>query len=415
MNWGRSGERLVGGFLLLYVAGYLLLYSARRLILRRKPWWTDAGCPECGTLELVDAHEERLKRFMGRLIALPLGRHACRYCGWEGLRPIGGRAGWRTADAPVTTTPVRSPIRQPVNLTDLSSGAIEAPPSKQPHQATTPGQDLAVAVGRRREFSLHDGLQIETFVDYAQRPLPVALFYLAALTLAEVTSVLFLPTVGATLHILILFVLLLHAAFTWDKAIHRFLLVLTLVPLIRVISLSLPLADFSLSYWFLITSVPLFAAAYVIMRQLDFSWRDLGLGWRSLPLQLLIGSTGVLFGMAEYYILKPDPLVENLSWQQVWLPAAVLLLSTGFLEEYIFRFLMQRTSVERLGHKLGIVYVALFFAVLHIGYRSVVDFLFVLVVGLFFGIVAWRTRSIVGVTISHGLTNIMLFLIVPYT
>jgi membrane protease YdiL (CAAX protease family) len=305
-------------------------------------------------------------------------------------------------------------MRQPVNLTDLSSGAIEAPPSKQPHQATTPGQDLAVAVGRRREFSLHDGLQIETFVDYAQRPLPVALFYLAALTLAEVTSVLFLPTVGATLHILILFVLLLHAAFTWDKAIHRFLLVLTLVPLIRVISLSLPLADFSLSYWFLITSVPLFAAAYVIMRQLDFSWRDLGLGWRSLPLQLLIGSTGVLFGMAEYYILKPDPLVENLSWQQVWLPAAVLLLSTGFLEEYVFRFLMQRTSVERLGHKLGIVYVALFFAVLHIGYRSVVDFLFVLFVGLFFGIVAWRTRSIVGVTISHGLTNIMLFLIVPY-
>jgi membrane protease YdiL (CAAX protease family) len=158
----------------------------------------------------------------------------------------------------------------------------------------------------------------------------------------------------------------------------------------------------------------LFSAAYVIMRQLDFSWRDLGLSWRSLPLQLLIGLTGILFGITEYFILRPDPLVESLSWQQIWLPAAILLISTGFLEEYVFRFLMQRTSVERLGRVLGIVYVGLLFAVLHIGYRSIVDLLFVLVVGLFFGLMAWKTRSIVGVTISHGLTNIMLFLIVPF-
>jgi membrane protease YdiL (CAAX protease family) len=35
-------------------------------------------------------------------------------------------------------------------------------------------------------------------------------------------------------------------------------------------------------------------------------------------------------------------------------------------------------------------------------------------VGLFFGWVVQRTRSLLGVTLSHGLTNIVLFLVMPY-
>lgn len=149
--------------------------------------------------------------------------------------------------------------------------------------------------------------------------------------------------------------------------------------------------------------------------------------WRGLPrlekrvyllsagaLQLLIGATGLLLGYVEYLILRAEPLIETFTWQGFVLPAVILLISTGLLEEYIFRFLLQRTAVERLEYVLGIAYVALFFAVLHIGYRSVADFLFVLVVGLAFGWLAYKTRSIIGVTLAHGLTNIVLFLIMPF-
>jgi len=46
--------------------------------------------------------------------------------------------------------------------------------------------------------------------------------------------------------------------------------------------------------------------------------------------------------------------------------------------------------------------------------RSLLDVLFVGVVGLFFGWVVHRTRSLLGVTLAHGLTNIILFLVMPF-
>jgi membrane protease YdiL (CAAX protease family) len=269
------------------------------------------------------------------------------------------------------------------------------------------------------EFAVGPYLEPRTLSDsliyYGNKSLAVAIFYLVALTVAEVIAVLVSPVTGVTLHMVILFTLLVHAAFTWSLPIHRLLLTLTLVPLIRVISLSLPLVSFPLTYWFFITSVPLFSAAYVIMLELGFTWREvIGFRWRGLPLQLLIASTGILLGITEYIILKPEPLIAEFSWQEFIVPALILLISTGFLEEYIFRFLLQRTAIERLGVAIGISYGAIFFAVLHIGYRSVTDFLFVLFVGFFFGVATYRTGSILGVTLAHGLTNIMLFLIMPF-
>jgi membrane protease YdiL (CAAX protease family) len=132
-----------------------------------------------------------------------------------------------------------------------------------------------------------------------------------------------------------------------------------------------------------------------------------------LPLQIAVALTGVALGYLEYKILKPQPLVETFSLQAIWLPALILLVFTGFLEELIFRGLMQRASLPTIG-RLGLVYVSLLFGVLHIGYRSLADLVFVFLVGLFFSLIVERTRSIFGVTLAHGLTNITLFLIFPF-
>lgn len=61
----------------------------------------------------------------------------------------------------------------------------------------------------------------------------------------------------------------------------------------------------------------------------------------------------------------------------------------------------------------GLFYITAIFAALHIGYLSVVDVVFVFGVGIF----AWavkKTGSILGVTLSHGITNIVLYLILPF-
>lgn len=231
--------------------------------------------------------------------------------------------------------------------------------------------------------------------------------------MAEILTTLIDPRLGLGLHSVLLFVILLHTGLAWELPVHRLLVTLAFAPLIRLLSLSLPMADFPRVYWYFITSVPLFVAAFLVARLLDFSLDDLGLNLRALPIQGLVALSGLVFGFVEYQILQPQALAKAFTWQQLLLPAMILLFSTGFLEELIFRGLMQSTAIQVLG-RFGLVYVALIFAVLHIGYKSIVDVLFVFAVGFFFGWVVFKTRSIVGVTLAHGLTNIFLFLVMPF-
>ena len=249
---------------------------------------------------------------------------------------------------------------------------------------------------------------------YRETPLAAtALAYLAGIALAELLVTYVEPRLGLLVHCLLLAALLFHSSRVESKKERAFLVTLAFAPLIRILSLSMPLPQFPAIYWYLITSVPLFASALVAGRTLGYSWRELGLHLRGLPLQAVIGLSGLAFGAVEYLILRPAPLAPALEWASIWQPALILLVCTGLLEEMIFRGLLQRTAADAL-QWAGMVYVALLFAVLHIGYESLTDFFFVLLVGLFFGWVVQRTRSLLGVTLSHGLTNITLFLVMPF-
>ena len=234
-----------------------------------------------------------------------------------------------------------------------------------------------------------------------------------AITGAEIATNLPFLVMGVICHAAILTALIVHSSLTAESANRKLLLALCLAPLTRILSLSMPLAQFSPIYWYLIIYPPLFLAAWVAMRQLNFTARETGLTARRLPLQLLVMLTGVTFGVVEYFILKPEPLISELYWGEMLLPALVLLIGTGFTEEFICRGVIQRASVEALG-RWGIPYVALIFALLHLIHGSAIDIVFVFAIALFFGWVVNRTGSLLGVSLSHGITNISLYLILPF-
>ena len=240
----------------------------------------------------------------------------------------------------------------------------------------------------------------------------LAILYLAAIVGAEVVTNLFNLIGGLICHVILLTALIVHSSLANESSHRKLLLALCLAPLTRIMSLSMPLAQFSPIYWYLIIYPPLFLAAWVAMRRLNFTAKETGLTAQKLPLQLVIALSGVIFGVAEYFILRPEPLISELTWGEVLLPAFVLLVGTGFTEEFIFRGVVQRASMEALG-KWGLVYVALLFAVLHLIHLSAVDIAFVFAIGLFFGWVVNRTGSLLGVTLAHGITNIILYLIIP--
>ncbi|MCL0079862.1 CPBP family intramembrane metalloprotease [Dehalococcoidia bacterium] len=172
-----------------------------------------------------------------------------------------------------------------------------------------------------------------------------AIIYLVAIAVAEVITVFYLPLEGIIYHMVILVALIVHALAT--RYPHRpLLLSLALVPLVRIISLCMPLANIPLMWWFPIIYAPLLGAAIVVMRLLDYSREQVGLTVKWLPVQLVVGLTGVVFGIAEYFILRPEAMVAELTWQAIWLPAVILLLCTGFVEELIFRGVLQRAALE---------------------------------------------------------------------
>ncbi|HWQ14136.1 MAG TPA: CPBP family glutamic-type intramembrane protease [Roseiflexaceae bacterium] len=237
--------------------------------------------------------------------------------------------------------------------------------------------------------------------------------YLLLITLAEVLTAAISPHVGLTLHALLLVGLVLHGALAREVPWRNMVLALTLAPLIRLLSLSLPLTRLPQIAWYPIVSAPLLLAAWVVIRQIGVARRELGLTLGNLPLQLVLTGAGLALGAVEYAILQPKALFATFSWGAFLVAALILLVATGFTEELLFRGLLQTVARPALGRQ-AIVYVSLLFAVLHVGYLSLVDVVFVFAVGWAFGFIVRMGGSILGVTLAHGLTNIMLFLVMPH-
>jgi membrane protease YdiL (CAAX protease family) len=240
-----------------------------------------------------------------------------------------------------------------------------------------------------------------------------ALTYLLAIAAAETVTVYVDSAWGTWCHVVVFTGLIVHSAVTAEQASHRLPLSLSLVPLVRVVSLSMPLAGVPQIWWYPLIYAPLLGATLVAARLLHYGRRELGISPGSVPAQFGIGLTGVAFGVIEYFILRPGSLIAELTWQSVWLPSLVFLVAVGFIEELIFRGLIQRSAMQALGWR-GIAYVSLVFALLHMGFFSWTDVLFAFGIAVFFGWAVKKTGSLLGVTLSHGLANIVLYLIAPF-
>ena len=242
----------------------------------------------------------------------------------------------------------------------------------------------------------------------------VAILFLLAVIAAEWVTTYFQPLWGIASHIAILIGVILHSARVGQRLHRELLLSLSLVPLVRILSLSMPLANVPQIWWYPIIYTPLIVASIVVMRILGYGADEVGLNFRRLLVQPAVMLSGIGLGVAEYYILTPEPMVAELTLQSVLLPALILIVFTGFAEEFMFRGVLQRSAGQALGTWWGIIYVSVLFAILHMGFLSWFDVVFVFLVALFFSWLVKKTGSLFGVTLAHGITNVMLFLIMPF-
>lgn len=301
-----------------------------------------------------------------------------------------------------------SPLPVPMNITASQLKVLST-------LAPTTAEKMTPTTSDSAETAVSELLPQLLRHDYKQ-PLWLPSLLLALTTIGELLFLLPDPVLGMGVHIGVLFLLLYSLVYVPDRPVRRLNTVLLLVPMMRIMSLGLPLAGLPQISWYFFTSIPIFAAMALITRNKDDPWslEQLGLTLRQWPIQLCVALAGIGIGGLEYLILTPAPLSTALTLQAIWLPALILLISTGFLEELLFRGLLQSAAIPVIGRWPALILISALFAVLHIGYASVIDVLLVFAVGLAFSFVVERTHSILGVTLAHAIANISLYLILPH-
>ncbi|MEL7669276.1 tetratricopeptide repeat protein [Methanobacterium sp.] len=271
---------------------------------------------------------------------------------------------------------------------------------------------------REREARVKDAMKdIESkrySVISSKKDIAALIVYFIAISAAEISVTYVNMQMGLVLEMIILFALLIHSSFHESYNFSTLLRSMMALPMIRIIGLSIPIMQIQPLYWFPIIAIPLFAASFTLIRAQKLTRKKIGLVLGNIPLQLTIALSGVLLGFTEYLILKPAPLISTLSVETVLFGAVILTISTGFAEELLFRGILQKNAENVFGKVFGLLYASILFTALHVGWQSGLDLAFVFSVALFYGYAFQKTRSLLGVTLSHGISNSFLFLIMPF-
>ncbi len=217
---------------------------------------------------------------------------------------------------------------------------------------------------------------------------------------------------GLAVHALVLVAMLAHGGMAADPQAGKLALALALAPLIRILSLSLPLDQFPRLAWYPLVATPVLIATVMAARQMHLTRAALGLRVGEIPVQLMLAGIGFGLGVVAYRIFNPEPLLNVFSWDAFFLQTANLLIFAGLVEEAIFRGLLQSLALAVLGRR-ALLYVSLLFAALHIGHGSVAGVVFAFGTGLVFAYLVLWSGSILGVALAHGTMNVTLFLLIP--
>jgi membrane protease YdiL (CAAX protease family) len=249
----------------------------------------------------------------------------------------------------------------------------------------------------------------------AEREAIVAvLAYGTAIVAAETLLVAFGPVPSVTAHALILLVLINHWGVAGASGSKAALLALALLPLLRILSVTMPLDGVAALYQYELVGAPLGLAVAVVALVASppgaAAW--LAVGSRSWRRELVVALSGLPLGAIAFALLDPPVPVERTTWPTLLAGAFILFVFTGLVEEVLFRGLLQGSLVELLGGS-GILVTALLYAAMHLGTRSPLAVALALVVGLFFGWIVARTGSLLGVAGAHGLLNAGALLVWP--
>lgn len=220
---------------------------------------------------------------------------------------------------------------------------------------------------------------------------------------------------AAIAYTLLLIILSFSIIISKNLEIRKVYQALVLLPILRLINLSMPIYFeanlYSFVFMYLPMTIPLtiIAVHQEVPREgkIDLL-KKMGI---YLPFSLL---AGLIFAEAEYLIIQTKPLIPDLSPVNLLQLTIIMIFVVSLIEEIIFRGIIQTRLEEFLGPLGGVLLASLLFGVMHSGYGTFYEIAYTFLVGGILGYFFYRTRSLYLVVMIHGFINIFLFGLIPH-
>lgn len=185
-----------------------------------------------------------------------------------------------------------------------------------------------------------------------------------------------------------------------------------LVPVLRIVNLGIPILTSNPLMMLAILYSFVGVSVLMILRSQDCSVAQIGLTRQSLLIGLLGVMLGAPLGVVQYSLSLESIVYERTIRNHVLLvlTAGVLV---GFVEEIIFRGLIQRWAAVKVGNLTAIVGTSVLFGAMHSVWLTPLNVVFAGMVSMLFGAVYIRTNNMWFIATAHGMINVMAFLLAP--
>jgi len=216
-------------------------------------------------------------------------------------------------------------------------------------------------------------------------------------------------------HIGVLIALSLSDIIIKDLKVYRIYQALMLLPILRLVNLSMPVFFNTTLYTFVFVYAPLLIPLAIIVINQRSSFEHMGITAKNLLAYTILSiPLGFLLGLGEYFTIHPGYLIQDLSIGNLLKLTFIMVFLVGLVEELIFRSILQTRLEDALSVKEAVLIAGLLFGLMHSGYGTFYEVLYTGFVGLFMGFAFYKTRSLPFVAILHGVVNVFLFGFLPY-
>lgn len=235
------------------------------------------------------------------------------------------------------------------------------------------------------------------------------------ITIAEL--LIFSGRMGAAVwvHIGIVISLSLSDIFLKDPEVHRIYQALMLLPVLRLINLSMPIFFETTLYTFMFVYGPLAIPVIIIILHQRDSLEQIGITMKNfVPYMLIAVPLGFLLGFGEYLTIRSGYLIPDLTFVNLLKLTFIMVFFVGLVEELIFRSILQSRLEKSLSVREALLITSLMFGLMHSGYGTFQEILYTGFVGLIMGLAFYKTRSLPFIAVLHGFVNVFLFGVLPH-